>query len=345
MSRAPRLHHWQDASARSLVVVGDSIANQFTESLRGLVRAMLPGGTSFGYAGVGGVAFGRWTAHGTWEPVGTSSSNLGLPATPASARRSPGGADSSLAWRLPQGWSADRAELHWVDDDASGPVFSYRVDDGPWTDVPCAAPTDPAFRTTLLGAVRGGFEVRAATASGRSMPSPVVLGVDIRDDAAANVVHSLTFPGGRLAGRVGDDANACLRPDRFEAALAHLERLAPTLVVWECVNDGVGFDEPRLEQALSAAVARLPDADHLGVGVYEVDPALRQATAQAELRGVLLGDRFDATLDLAARWGSAADARAAGLLKDDGIHPTRAGGADLGEAIASMLRAAGPVRA
>lgn len=335
------LPHWRATSTRSLVVVGDSIANQFTEDLRAHLRAALPGGTSFGYAGLAGVAFGRWTATGTWEAVGTGPANLGLPGTRPAARRSTGGAEDRLAWKLPRSWVADRAELHWVDDHASGRGFSYRVDGGPWADVPCDAPAAPTFRTTPLGPVRVGFEVRAATADGAPTPSPVFLGVDVRENEAATVVHSLTFPGGRIAGRSGDDADACLRPDRLDVALAHLARLEPTLVVWQGVNDAVALDADRLRAALAAAVERIPDADHVGVGVHEVDGGLRHAAGQDELRAVFTGPTFPVALDLAPRWGPPDAARAAGLLRPDGIHPTRAGGADLGRAVAELLLALG----
>ncbi|NLV55718.1 MAG: hypothetical protein GXY13_08925, partial [Acidimicrobiales bacterium] len=81
----------------------------------------------------------------------------------------------------------------------------------------------------------------------------------------------------------------------------------------------------------------LPDADHAAVAVYEVDRASPHDAGQDALHA-FVRDRFDALVDFRPRWGSAEDAIAAGLLAEDGIHPTHLGGAvDLARALSALL--------
>jgi hypothetical protein len=331
------LGRWRRGPRRSLVIIGDSIANQCSRMLRSTLRDGLPGGTSFGYAGLAGGTFASWQVAGEWDEVGATGANLGLPTTPSAARRSPGGAGATLTWTRPPGWTVDDAELHWVDDAGSGPAFSYRIDDGSWIEVPCAAPTGPVARRTSVGPVMSQLVVRAARADGSGLPSPVFLGLDARDHRAANVVHALTFPGGTIASRAGSDSDACLRPDRLDVALAHLEQFEPSLILWETINDARSLDLDRLETAIAAVQRALPAAEHAAMCVYEVVDSSAQHVGQDELHRYLAG-RFDAVVDFHARWGRPADAIAAGLLAPDGIHPTaRRGSGDLAAALAGML--------
>ena len=328
---------WRRGPRRSLVIIGDSIANQCSRMLRSTLRDALPGGTSFGYAGLAGGTFASWEVAGEWDAVGATDANLGLPATPAAARRSPGGAGATLTWTCPPGWTVDDAEVHWVDDAASGPAFSYRVDDGSWIEVACTAPPGPAARRTSVGPVGAQVVLRATRADGASVPSPVFLGLEARDHRAANVVHALTFPGGTIASRAGADSDACLRPDRLDVALAHLEQFEPSLILWETINDARALDLDRLHAAIAAVQAAIPAAEHAAMCVYEVVDSSAQHAGQDELHGYLTR-RFDAVVDFRARWGRPADAIAAGLLAPDGIHPTaRRGSGDLAAALAGML--------
>ena len=331
------LGRWRRTRPASLVIVGDSIACQFAPPLREALAEAVPGGWSFGYAGLAGGVHAGWVRAGPWTPVGTGGSNLGLPATAAAAVRSSGDPTAILTWTRPTRWAADRVDLHWVDDRSSGAGFSLRVDRGPWRTIPCERPDRPTLVTTPIGPINSVLEVRAANAAGAAEPSPVFLGIDVRDDAAANVVHPLTYLGGRIAGRDGDDSDACLRPERVDTALAHLSRFDPTLVLWESINDAVALDLDRLDAAVAAVEDALPDADHAAVAVYEVDRASPHDAGQDALHA-FVRDRFDALVDFRPRWGSAEDAIAAGLLAEDGIHPTHLGGAvDLARALSALL--------
>jgi hypothetical protein len=331
------LGRWRRGPRRSLVIIGDSIANQCSRMLRSTLRDALPGGTSYGYAGLAGGTFASWQVTGEWDAVGATDANLGLPATPAAARRSPGGAGATLTWTCPPGWTVDDAEIHWVDDAASGPAFTYRVDDGSWIEVACAAPGAPVARRTSVGPVGSHVAVRATRADGTGVPSPVFLGLDARDHRAANVVHALTFPGGTIASRAGADSDACLRPDRLDVALAHLEQFEPSLILWETINDAHALDLDRLETSIAAVQRAIPTAEHAAMCVYEVGDSSAQHVGQDDLHRYLAG-RFDAVVDFRARWGRPADAIAAGLLGPDGIHPTaRRGSGDLASALAGML--------
>jgi hypothetical protein len=334
---ADPLGRWRGSARRSLVVIGDSIANQFTKPLRATLRDRLPGGVSFGYAGLAGRVFAGWKAAGNWVAVGTTASNLGLPATPNAARRSRGGDLDVLTWTCPSSWVADEAELHWVDDAESGAAFSYRVDDGPWTEVACAGPDRPTFRRTPLGPIGSHVLLRAARIDGAATPSPVFIGLDARDRRAANVVHSLTFPGGPIATRPGADLDACLRPDRLDVAIQHLALFEPTLILWETINDAKHLDLVRLDGAIGAVERAFPGAEHVAACVYATSDRSPHAPGQDALHRFMSG-RFAAVVDFRSRWGSPPEAVAAGLLDADGVHPTRVrGAADLAAAVSELL--------
>ena len=151
--------------------------------------------------------------------------------------------------------------------------------------------------------------LRAAREDGAASPSPVILGLDARDGGAANVLHSLTFPGGRIASRAGADLDACLRPDRIDVAIAHLALFEPTLILWETINDARSLDLDRLDASIGAVERAFPEAEHAAACVYETADHTPHAEGQDALHRYL-SERFEAVVDLRARWGSPAEAEA-----------------------------------
>jgi hypothetical protein len=330
------LARWRRDPERRLLVIGDSIANQFSADLRRSLSMHLPGGSSFGSTGVAAGAFGGWAATEGWDDVGLSPENLGLPLAVGSAVRTRGHPGAALTWTRPIGFAADDAVLHWVDHAGAGPGFTVVVDDRPPVEVGCARPSTPTLQRTAVGPVRSSVEIRSGL-GGDATPSPTFLGLDAWSSSAANVLHAATFPGGRIAGREGDDADACLRPDRLDLALEHIGEIAPTLVLWETINDARNLDLDRLDACIAAVAEAVPEAEHAAVAVYEVSAATAPFAAQDELHDYLMG-RFDAVLDARERWGSPDDAVAAGLLGADRTHPTPDRGCiDLGRSVAAML--------
>lgn len=250
--------------------------------------------------------------------------------------------ETSLAtWTRPAAMAVERVVLCYIDSTTSSgdlPGGSYSVDGGSsWSALPMGYPDQPEIRRHPVDVTDpADVRIRSKTAGGAAGYVFGALGLEAYGPSpdAGVAIHNV--------GRGSHGwLNITSAGDPRPSWASWIDLIAPHLTIGTYSNDVAG-DQAAAEAAVTEITSHLAAVGDLIL--VEPTAQVGRETAWVEWRREMLHD-LAATLDVAhidipARWGTAAEAQAAGLLSADGLHPLPAGGRDMAAIIHRLLRAA-----
>lgn len=287
---------------------------------------------------------GAWTLAGTWNNPASNVYAQGPFAGAVFGAKNMITATTATdiaTWTRPSDVPVTEFEIVFVDGAGSGASnFSYSVDNGgSWLDIPMSRPATPAMvRHTVSGVSDpDNIKIRAADASGAAASIPGLFGIEARSGSTGLAVHNVGRGSAGLCTAFGNVTSQS-SPRQWNT---WFDLVQPELTIILISNDGDLNDEADYRWSLDDVLTKLTVyGDVLVMGVFDQDGRddAWEATKR-EITAEIVANHGQGYIDLRARWGTYAEANAAGFM-DDALHPSTLGGSNIAATIHRYLRLA-----